>query len=117
MQLRSKIEWRHKVERVKFISYVEQDEETGGWYIKLKDTFDGKEVICKDMEEYRKNIEEMGGEYGNDIDVEWKRSRKLTPHNIEDILNKMAELQKEYADEIDKLYGNQPEENEGNQNV
>ena len=102
---------------VKFISYVEPDQ-IGGWYIKLKDTFDDVEVICKDMDEYKKNLEDMGAEYGNDIEVEWKRSPKLTPASIEDLLEKMAKMQEEYEKEINEMYNDQNEDQTGfNPNV
>ena len=87
---------------VKFISHVEQDE-IGGWYIKLTDTLEETEVICKDLDEYTKQIEELGGEYGGDIEVVWTRSQLLTPANYQDLNEKMAILQKEYQEEIDKI--------------
>ncbi|MEA2018644.1 MAG: hypothetical protein U9N59_09360 [Campylobacterota bacterium] len=87
---------------VKFISHVEQDE-IGGWYIKLTDTLEETEVICKDLEEYTLKIEELGGEYGGDIEVVWTRSQLLTPANYQDLNEKMAELQEKYKDEIDKI--------------
>ena len=97
---------------VKFISFVEPDK-MGGWYIKLKDTFDNTEVICKDMDEYKKNLEDMGAEYGNDIEVQWKRSNKLTPSSIEDLLDKMAKMQAEYEKEINEMYNDQNEVQSG----
>ena len=97
---------------VKFISYVEPDG-LGGWYIKLKDTFDNTEVICKNMDEYKKNLESMGEEYGNDIEVEWNRSNKLTPASIEDLLDKMAKMQEEYEKEINDMYGDKNEQDTG----
>jgi hypothetical protein len=87
---------------VKFISYVESDK-IGGWYIKLVDTFDNVEVICKDLDEYKQKIEDMGAEYGNDIEVQWVRSKDLTPANIQELQETMAKLQKEYEDEIKQL--------------
>jgi len=87
---------------VKFISHVEQDE-IGGWYIKLTDTLEESEVICKDLEEYAKQIEELGGGYGGDIEVVWTRSQLLTPANYQDLNEKMAELQEKYKEEIDKI--------------
>ena len=94
---------------VKFISHVEQDA-TGGWYIKLTDTLEEKEVICKDLEEYEEQIEEQGGEYGGDIEVVWTRSNTLSPANYQDLSEKMAELNKKYKDEIDKINGQQDEQ-------
>ena len=86
----------------KFMSHVEADG-IGGWYIKLKDTFDNREAICKDLEEYKVKLEEMGDDYGHDIEVEWTRSAKLTPSNIQELQEAMAKLQEEYQKEIDEL--------------
>jgi len=96
---------------VKFMSYVESDK-IGGWYIKLVDTFDNTEVICKDLTEYKEKIEDMGAEYGNDIEVEWVKARDLTPANIQELQEAMAKLQEEYQKEIDEL-NNQQNENSG----
>ena len=87
---------------VKFISYVESDK-IGGWYIKLVDTLENNEVVCKDLDEYKTKIEDMGGEYGNDIEVQWVRSKYLTPTNITELQEAMAKLQGEYQSEIDEL--------------
>jgi hypothetical protein len=95
----------------KFISHVQEDG-VGGWYIKLTDTFDNKEVICKDLDEYKVKIEEMGDDYGHDIEVVWTRSPKLTPANIQEIQEGMAEFQKEYQSEINELT-NQTTQNNG----
>jgi hypothetical protein len=97
---------------VKFISHVEPDG-LGGWFIKLTDTFDNKEVICKDLDEYKEKIEDMGSEYGNDIEVQWTRSQLLTAANYEDIEAKMAKLQEEYQEEIDKINQKNEEINSG----
>jgi len=94
---------------VKFISHVEQDA-TGGWYIKLTDTLEEKEVICKDLEEYTKEIEEQGGEYGGEIEVVWTRSNTLSPANYQDLSEKMAKLNEQYKEEIDKINGQNEEQ-------
>ena len=87
---------------VKFISHVDQDE-NGNWFIKLTDTLEEKDVICKDLDEYAIKIEELGLEYGGDIEVVWTRSQLLTPDNYQDLEDKMAVMQEKYQDEIDKI--------------
>ncbi len=87
---------------VKFISHVEADK-VGGWYIKLTDTLEDKTVVCKDLNVYKEKIEELGGEYGNDIEVVWTRSQLLTPQNYQELEDAMAKLQEEYKEEIDQL--------------
>ena len=87
---------------VKFISHVQADK-VGGWYIELTDTLEETKVICKDLNEYKTQIEQLGGEYGGDIEVVWTRSQLLTPQNYQDLEEKMAKLQEEYQEEIDKI--------------
>ena len=58
---------------VKFISHVDQNG-IGEWFIKLTDTLEESSVICNNIEEYEKQIEEQGAEYGGEIEVVWTRS-------------------------------------------
>ena len=95
---------------VKFISYVDQNED-GKWFIKLTDTLAETSVVCNNLEEYEKQIEQQGGEYGNEIEVEWQKSDVLSPANYQDINEKMALMQEKYQKEVDEL--NQNKENEG----
>ena len=90
---------------VKFISHVQADK-IGGWYIELTDTLEEKTVVCKDLNEYKAKIQELGGDYGGDIEVVWTRSQLLTPQNYQDIEEKMAILQEEYQEEIEKINNN-----------
>ena len=99
---------------VKFISHVKQGDDS--WFIELTDTFDDRKVICNNMDEYKKAIEDMGSEYGNDIEVEWIRAKDLTPASIEDILEKMAKLQEEYEKEINEMYNDEHEQGGFNPN-
>ena len=94
---------------VKFISHVEQNK-IGKWFIKLTDTLEDTTVICNDLDEYADKIEELGGEYGGDIEVVWTRSNTLSPANYQDLSEKMAELNQKYKDEIDKINGQQDEQ-------
>ncbi len=97
---------------VKFISHVDQNG-IGEWFIKLTDTLEESSVICNNIEEYEKQIEEQGAEYGGEIEVVWTRSNLLSPSNYQDLEEKMAELQEKYKEEIDKINGtNQEEQNE-----
>ena len=87
---------------VKFISHVEQNG-VGNWYIKLTDTLEEKDVICKDLDDYAAKIEELGADYGGDIEVVWTRSQLLSPANYQDLEDKMAAMQEKYQEEIDKI--------------
>jgi len=97
---------------VKFISHVEQTDD-GKWFIKLTDTLEEIDVICKDLDEYAIKIEEMGSEYGNDIEVVWTKSKLLTPKNYQDLMTKMETFQKKYQDEIDKAKENEKNTQDG----
>eukprot|EP01156_Anaeramoeba_ignava_P020477 Anaeramoba_ignava/c15892_g1_i1.p4 GENE.c15892_g1_i1~~c15892_g1_i1.p4 ORF type:complete len:104 (-),score=15.51 c15892_g1_i1:2394-2705(-) len=96
---------------VKFISHVEENN-LGNWFITLTDTLQNKSATCVDMDQYKKNLEELADEYGNDIEVVWTKSKTLSPQNYQDLNEKMAELQKEYAQEIEELNQNK-EDNTG----
>ncbi len=96
---------------VKFISHVEENN-LGNWFITLTDTLQNKSAVCMDMDQYKKNLEELADEYGNDIEVVWTKSKTLSPQNYQDLNEKMAELQKEYSQEIEELNQNK-EDNTG----
>ncbi len=98
---------------VKFIAYVDQKED-GGWNIKLTDTYDNVDVICEDLKEFQEKIEDMGSEYGNEIEVVWKKSPKLTPANYTELELAMEKLQEEYKEEIEKI-NQAKEENQNTQ--
>ena len=87
---------------VEFIAYVDQKDD-GTWNIKLTDTYDKVDVICNDLKEFQTNLEDMGAQYGNDIEVTWKKSPKLTPSNYHELEVEMEKLKKEYEDEINKI--------------
>jgi hypothetical protein len=87
---------------VKFISHVEENG-LGEWFINLTDTLENETFICNNLDEYKEKIEELGAEYGNDIEVVWTKSKTLSPKNISDLNEKMALLQKEYEQEINQI--------------
>ena len=90
---------------VKFISHVDQNG-IGEWFIKLTDTLEESSVICNNLEEYEKQIEEQGAEYGGEIEVVWTRSNLLSPSNYQDLEEKMAIMQEKYQEDIDKINSN-----------
>lgn len=89
---------------VKFISHVEE-KDNGKWFITLTDTLNEETKICSDLDEYKKNLEEMSEKYANDIEVVWTKSKTLSPNSYQDLNEKMALLQKEYEVEINKIKG------------
>jgi hypothetical protein len=57
----------------------------GGWWIRLTDTVDGREMFCQDMAEFEKNIEFMGDDYGGDIEVQWSKDANVSPENFHEV--------------------------------
>ncbi len=83
---------------VKFISTIKEDG-LGNWYIELLDTTDNKKAICKNISLFEDAIEQMGDEYGGDIEVEWKKDNNVTPSHFEEVKIEMAKYQKKYNKE------------------
>jgi len=62
----------------------------GRWYIELNDTTEeGHMAICLDVNEYAVKIEEIGAEYGNDIEIEWSSDEGVTPEQINEVRMQM----------------------------
>lgn len=101
---------------VQFISHVEENDQ-GGWFITLTDTLGEESERCNDLHEYKTKIEDMGALYGNDIEVVWTKSKTLSLESYRDLESKMAELQKEYADEINKIQNENEDTTGFNPNV
>jgi hypothetical protein len=58
----------------------------GRWYIELTDTSEEDRVeICLDMDEYAQKIEEMGAEYGPDVEVVWSADENVTQIQIQEV--------------------------------
>jgi uncharacterized membrane-anchored protein YjiN (DUF445 family) len=71
------------------------------WYIELKDTITGEIEICKDLIEYAKKIEELGTNYGGNIDeVKWSKAESVGPHIMDIVRFEMSKLQREIEEEI-----------------
>ncbi len=63
----------------------------GRWFIELTDTQkpDGEPVFCMDVYEYADKVEEMGKEYGDDIEVMWSSDDGVTPEQINEVRMQM----------------------------
>ena len=69
---------------------VNDDGET--WFIELKDTVDGKIMLCNDLQELEVNIEKLGEDYGGHIDeVRWIKEDKVPEIIMDELRVKMAE--------------------------
>ncbi|RUM66008.1 MAG: hypothetical protein DSZ05_05035 [Sulfurospirillum sp.] len=63
----------------------------GRWYIELKDTSDEERVeYCLDMDEYAQKIEEMGAEYGGDIEVHWRADENVNQQQLNEVRIEIA---------------------------
>jgi len=83
------------------IKMVENSRED--WFIELKDTQSGDIVICKDLQEYSVQIEELGKKYGGMIDeVKWSKDVNVHPVIIDTVRFEMSKLQRELEDEMGK---------------
>jgi DNA-directed RNA polymerase specialized sigma54-like protein len=88
--------------RVIFEATVKNNE-SGGWTIELKDTVMQRVVICQDLNEFESKIQEMGEEYGGQIDeVKWISDKSLSPQNMQEVRVSMIEFHEKYKDELDK---------------
>jgi hypothetical protein len=73
------------------------------WYIELKDTVDDRVEICADLSEYSKKVEELGADYGGNIDeVIWLKDDNVPLPVMDNIRFEMSKLQKEIEEETGK---------------
>jgi hypothetical protein len=62
------------------------------WYIELVDTVDSRVEKCVSIEEFESKMEELGEDYGGNIDeVRWSKDEDVAPHIMDEIRMKMAE--------------------------
>jgi hypothetical protein len=68
----------------------------GKWYIELIDTSEeDRREFCLDIDEYAQKIEDMGAEYGGDIEVVWKADENVTEQQLNEVRMQMAKYQQE----------------------
>ncbi len=81
---------------VVFESKITLNANQNGWQIELKDTVDGRVKVCANLEEFELGIEELGADYGGNIDeVKWSVSEDVPPHFIDEVRMGMAKYQEE----------------------
>lgn len=62
----------------------------GRWYIELSDTTQDKDVVvCMDVYEYADKIEEIGREYGDEVEVIWSSDDNVTSEQINEVRMQM----------------------------
>jgi len=71
------------------------------WYIELKDMVDQRIEICKDMDEYSQKVEDLGSDYGGNIDsVNWYKDDNVPEHVMDTIRMEMAKHQAEIEEKL-----------------
>jgi len=71
------------------------------WYIELKDMVDQRVEICKDMDEYSQKVEDLGSDYGGNIDaVNWYKDDNVPEHVMDIIRMEMAKYQAEIEEKL-----------------
>ncbi|MFT5835282.1 MAG: hypothetical protein ACI9RG_000167 [Sulfurimonas sp.] len=85
-----------------FESVIKVDE-NNEWFIQLTDTSDGRVEICKNMDEYKEKFEQMGEDYGGNVDeVKWSQDDNVAPQHIDEIRQAMSKLQTEVEEKTGK---------------
>jgi len=88
----------------KFTANIEEDREDKGWLIRLTDTVDDRVAICKSLEEFKNRIEELGDDYGGDVEVVWSKDQDVTDIHFKEIHDGMAAYkEKEVEDKTENL--------------
>ena len=73
------------------------------WFIELRDTVDDRVEICADLKEYSKKVEELGADYGGNIDeVKWMKDDNVPLVVMDNIRFEMSKLQAEIEEETGK---------------
>ena len=86
---------------VVFEALVKNDE-NGGWFIELKDTLDNRMVVCKNLQEFEVQIQELANDYGGRVDeVKWISHESLSPENMQKVRVGMMEYHEKYKDQLD----------------
>jgi hypothetical protein len=71
------------------------------WYIELKDMVDQRVEICKDVDEYAQKVEDLGSDYGGNLDsVNWYKDDNVPPHVMDEIRMEMAKHQAEIEERL-----------------
>ena len=76
-----------------------KDHET--WYIELKDMVDNRIEHCYDMLEYAEKVEDLGSDYGGNIDaVNWYKDDNVPEHVMDIIRQEMARQQADIEEQL-----------------
>ena len=85
-----------------FLANIEEDNKDGGWLIRLTNTTENIEKICKSLEEFKINIDQMGAEYAGNIEVSWNKDKDVTDAHFKEIHDGMAYYKEENIEKNDE---------------
>lgn len=85
---------------VKLKANIEEDG-LGGWLIRLTDSFDNKEYVCKSMHEFSVEVERLGSLYEGKAQVEWSSDNNLSEENFHNIKVEMAKYKEQFEKQED----------------
>jgi hypothetical protein len=76
------------------------NEDKATWFIELKDTQDGRIMLCNSLDELETNIETLGEDYGGHIDeVKWLKEENVPVIVMDELRVKMAEHREKIENE------------------
>ena len=76
-----------------------KDEKT--WFIELKDMVDNRVELCYDMKEYAEKVEDLGSDYGGNIDsVNWYKDDNVPERVMDRIRQDMAQQQADIEEQL-----------------
>ena len=71
------------------------------WFIELKDMVDERVELCYDMAEYTEKVEDLGSDYGGNIDsVNWYKDNNVPAHVMDSIRQEMASAKSEIEEKL-----------------
>lgn len=83
---------------VQFTANIEEDSRDGKWLIRLTDTLENKETLCKSLEDLKIKMGEFGTPYNGDVEVVWSKDKDVTDANFKEIHDGMASYKEEEPD-------------------
>jgi hypothetical protein len=79
--------------------YVDENKK---WFIELKDTEDGRIMVCNTLDELETNIEALGNDYGGHVDeVKWLRDENVP----EVVMDELRVLMAQHREKIEAERG------------
>lgn len=101
----------------KFTANIEEDSNQERWLIRLTDTTDDRVALCYSLEEFKTNVEELGDDYGGDVEVAWSKDKNVTDKHFKEIHDGMAQYKEDEVQDNTENIEVQEKTAEFNQNA